>query len=168
MAYLAMQTNTVKSFVNSIVVKASHADENVSNARSTPSDNALLEQLTMLSNQSADQNIALTTRVKHLEGSVAELENKFVEQTAKQSTNTKTLQPAVMVLAANNVPEESTAQSTRSSKQVNEISTAAIMTTSFDENDLVKNEQQKRIKQQAILRALSQKMELAALSGLSN
>ncbi|MFT5281719.1 MAG: hypothetical protein ACJA0G_000965 [Kangiellaceae bacterium] len=178
MAYLAMQTNTVKSAVNNIFIKASHAnksDIDIPKADPQLKNSALIEQLTALSTQTVDENRTLNTRVKRLEGSVAILENKLVEQLSGQLQSTKQLQansqivqPAAKAVVANRVYTEGRAQDKSLSKPVNDPSTAAIVATIIHAPEISKNEQQKRIKQQAILRALSQKMELAALSGLSN
>jgi hypothetical protein len=178
MAYLAMQTNTVKSAVNNIFIKASHAnksDIDIPKADPQLKNSALIEQLTALSTQTVDENRTLNTRVKRLEGSVAILENKLVEQLSGQLQSTKQLQansqivqPAAKAVVANSVYTEGRAQDKSLSKPVNDPSTAAIVATIIHAPEISKNEQQKRIKQQAILRALSQKMELAALSGLSN
>ncbi|MFT4654001.1 MAG: hypothetical protein ACI82S_001656 [Patiriisocius sp.] len=178
MAYLAMQTNTVKSAVNNIFIKASHAnksDIDIPKADPQLKNSALIEQLTALSTQTVDENRTLNTRVKRLEGSVAILENKLVEQLSGQLQSTKQLQansqivqPAAKAVVANRFYTEGRAQDKSLSKPVNDPSTAAIVATIIHAPEISKNEQQKRIKQQAILRALSQKMELAALSGLSN
>jgi hypothetical protein len=178
MAYLAMQTNTVKSAVNNIFIKASHAnksDIDIPKADPQLKNSALIEQLTALSTQTVDENRTLNTRVKRLEGSVAILENKLVEQLSGQLQSTKQLQansqivqPAAKAVVANRFYTEGRAQDKSLSKPVNDPLTAAIVATIIHAPEISKNEQQKRIKQQAILRALSQKMELAALSGLSN
>jgi hypothetical protein len=177
-AYLALQTDTVRTAVSSLITKVSEDNQQPrmeeEQDRIIPSDAALIKQLTALSTQTSNENKTLIARVDQLEASILTLESKLDKPsliTATRQANDHMLSATIFGDRVNNTKALAANQRDGVPLAAHEKVTAftkQTMAAIVDAGQVAREEQQKRIQQQAILRALSQKMELAALNGLLN
>jgi hypothetical protein len=191
--YLAVQTlmqsNMVKMFSDTVFVKSESAQKNafvkpvLSAAPSViKADNGTIETHTdsnlALTKNLEDENKRLVSRIEKLEKNVIELTNKLSKDALSPLNET---QASLLVSNSNSSKNKVVYQS--ASKEPKLALTAAAKPIGLQEKPmketLVKTnplageqskqkQQQKRLQQQAVLRELANKLELTALSSLTN
>lgn len=164
-AYLALQTKTVKTMLHKA---ASYTAEELSQLKnddaeaSEASINTKLNEewatVSKLAKKTSDENKILVARVNNLENDVATLETVVTGLSPLLINNKAIDEP---VISAKKIAKETQVESIQA-----EVSST--ITDSSEQSAQINTQQQKRMQQQAILRDLAQKMELAALSSLSN
>lgn len=161
-AYLALQTKSVKSMLHKAAsytaeeLNQTKNDEAIANKSSINTElNEQWATVSKLAKKASDENKILVDRVNNLESDVATLETVVTGLSPLLMKNEAIDEP---VISTKTIPKET---------QVKSIQTE--VNSSITDNSVqINTQQQKRMQQQAILRDLAQKMELAALSSLSN
>lgn len=164
-AYLAMQTNTFQLGLNHVSAvlfsgkahQVQQAIYSATNAETKMGKDSESEASRVKLGLSEAQHNELLKRITELESSLSDLEEKL-SPNIDENTDVETDTPPVAVI--------------RNIDNANRASALLVSNENVETKQVIVGrvsphaEAQKRIQQQAILRALSQKMELAALSGL--
>lgn len=172
-SYLALQTSFVKSYLVSFTQTFDFNSPN--NQLENNTNKAFITKINALEKQSASDREMYTQRITELENNVKALKQKQSDTIAIKSDQ--------QVLLANTQLKNadlhhSSALSSKEDKisllaqKLKEEGTAIdrsnLKSASLQASEAQISQQQKRLQQQAVLRSLSQKMELAALNSLTN
>jgi hypothetical protein len=172
-SYLVLQTSLVKNF---IVDVTQAIDFNIpSNQDENNTDEAFINKINALEMQSARERDIYTKRISDLEKNVSLLTQKVSD--IKQQKRDK---PSSLAFSDINENDKRNNAELTNNKENDEDKSNSLL----DKNTLLGNpsvkpistvvakeqisHQQKRLEQQAVLRSLSQKLELAALNSLTH
>ncbi len=179
-SYLLMQTAFVKSQWQYLTHNKSAAAMSIApisgeQVKISPEHAELLIGLASWKQQSRAQTDLLTQQVKQLTTTLEDIKGAGLQLNSNQEASSQTNR----ISDPNTLPE----QASQATNISNRVATEPSVTQSFNDINISKNDKQakksreaqlaqtnlqKRLQQQAILRELSQKMELSALSGLSH
>lgn len=170
LGYLALQTSLVREYVLSVAQQFSHQGVN------KPIENNMTKEfitkINELEKQSARERGIYTQRISELELNVAALKLDIQRNiNAKLLTTNAINEVNVEQHPVDSSPlqiENEATLSPNSLEGPNLASRVDAKQSSVNRPEEQIDQQQKRIQQQAVLRQLSQKMELAALSSLAN
>lgn len=168
LSYLAMQTSIAKDFIQNATqgIEFSLNKELVSGHNDKEYE-ALLEELKSLKSTVENENESYTKRLTALEENIDSLTDELSRQSKNHIVNSRNTVDAPLVEEIN---LKETVLETRTEKEPNISQTKNVDVTNdqLTHSQTKLNRQQKRIQQQAMLRAVSQRMELAALNSLLN
>lgn len=156
--YLAMQTQVVQGWTNKALAYATQSDatDQVASKLADPQKAKLAQHLASLQ----VQNEQLLSKIASLEEQIENMLSKHARATLNDPTEPKIIQGQTIGNAANSALGGKFSQVKQSDNEI------LIKLNKNEISDAVK-QQQKRIQQQAMLRELSSRMELSAISHLS-
>ena len=167
-SYLALQTSLVKNYIADFTQAIDF--NSPGNQLENNTDKAFIDKINALEMQSKRDRDIYTQRISELEKSVALLKQKVSDN--EQQKNDK---PSLLAHSDTN---ENDIRNTSDFSQQEEMPHSVLEKNTLLDKPNVRpisasvsneqiNQQQKRLEQQAVLRALSQKLELAALNSLT-
>lgn len=172
LSYLALQTSVVKSYLSGFTYQLDPQLENDPIKNNVY--NELVTKINELEKQSAQERANYSLRISELEKDIATLEqslhNNMQRNIDEQMSLTKHPKQnnARQQLNVSNHIQSKTILPPQPIESTALVSNVETKLGSVDSSEGLISQQQKRVQQQAVLRALSQKMELAALSSLVN
>ena len=174
LSYLALQTSIAKNLLSGISnpfesgLANAHLDNHQIENNAAKANEKLIASISELASRSVLDKQVFTQRLNELEKNVAVLTDTLQSNIVEPPSTPLAVHATEQQAADSHANEEVVTSHTQGSENTVLASIAEPEQNLVSKSSEQINQQQKRIQQQAVLRALSHKMELAALSNLVN